>query len=243
MQAFIANSRFTATHTAVPRERLSTVYLGYQARGFKRRSEADVRAHQPFTVGLIGRICESKGHYLIVEAASQLRRLGDFEFRFRFIGDAPSREESLRIRKAVSEAGVADYIEFRGYREDIGREFQEMDALAIPSTDEPFGRVLCEAAEAGIPVIAADSGGLGELCRRFGIGVRFEAGNVNDFIRKLRLLVNDYDSSVRSFKAAADRMLRSLDMSEYLRVIGKILDKAAAGESASVEWFGRSLHG
>lgn len=47
----------------------------------------------PLEVGLLGRICEGKGHYLVVEAAQRLKALNSADFHFRFIGDAATEGE------------------------------------------------------------------------------------------------------------------------------------------------------
>ena len=60
--------------------------------------------------------------------------------------------------------GIAEQIEFRGFREDIWAELAELDILVHCSVvPEPFGQVVLEGMAAGIPVIAADAGGPAEL--------------------------------------------------------------------------------
>ena len=108
---------------------------------------------------MLGRVCEGKGHYFIVEAARLLKQANLRRFHFRFVGDAATPAEGLRIKTLVKRHRLTEWIEFRGYRDDVAAEFAATHLLAIPSFAEPFGRIFCEAAEAQVPVILADAGG------------------------------------------------------------------------------------
>jgi glycosyltransferase involved in cell wall biosynthesis len=240
VSAFVCNSDFTAHHARVPAERRSTVYYGYRPKGLRRSQPLDTRHGDRFTVGLLARIGGTKGHDLVIEAAGRLRRSGDARFHFRFIGDAPDPCERQRVATLIDRHGCADRIEFRGYRENIGAELAALNLLIIPSVAEPFGRILCEAAEAQVPVLLADSGGLGELSHRFRIGLRFTAGNVDHFIEQLQTAERGYAGLRRDFQAGAERLLTALDFSEYIHVMAALIRRAAAGGPVSVTWHGLS---
>jgi glycosyltransferase involved in cell wall biosynthesis len=239
VSAFVCNSDFTAHHARVPAERRSTVYYGYRPKGLRRSQPLYTRHGDRFTVGLLGRIGGTKGHDLVVEAAGRLRRSGDMRFHFRFIGDAQDQQEHHRVAALLEHHQCRELIEFRGYREDIAAELAALDLLVIPSVAEPFGRILCEAAEAQIPVLLADSGGLGELSHRFRVGLRFSARNVDQFIEQLRFAERAYDRLRSDFRASAERLLNALDFSEYIDVMAALIRRAAAGGPVSVTWRGR----
>jgi glycosyltransferase involved in cell wall biosynthesis len=241
VSTFVCNSNFIAQLTRVPVGRLSTIYQGYKFKGLQRPRHRTRTPSEPIVVGLLGRVCRGKGHDLVVEAAGRLRRLGVNRFRFRFIGNATEPEEQRLIDGLVAQHGVRDLIEFRGFREDIGAELAALDLLAIPSVAEPFGRILCEAAEAQVPVLLADSGGLGELSRRFDIGVRFEAKQVEDFLRQLLVVADNYDEVRRCFLASAERLLGALDLREYIGVMSQLITQAAASRAVSLEWLGKGV--
>ncbi len=52
---------------------------------------------------------------------------------------------------------------FLGYRPDVDRILRELALLVHPARQEPLGRVLLEAAAAGVAVIATDVGGTREI--------------------------------------------------------------------------------
>ncbi len=242
VSTFVCNSVFTAQSAHVPADRLSTVYHGYKFKGLKCPRSATSEASKPITVGLLGRVCRGKGHDLIVEAAGRLRQSGVNRFHFRFIGHATEPEEQRLIEELVARHDVRDSIEFRGYREEVGAELAALDLLAIPSVvAEGFGRILCEAAEAQVPVLLADSGGLSELSKRFDVGVRFETKQVNDFVRQLLFIADHYDEVRKSFLAGTERLLGALDMREYTDVMSQLITRAATGRAVSMEWLGKGV--
>jgi glycosyltransferase involved in cell wall biosynthesis len=234
--AFVCNSCFIRRETKVPEERLSLLYYGYKPKGLSGKRPAAPR--RPLEIGLLGRICESKGHYLIVEVARQLKQANSTAYHFRFIGDAATPMERKRIQALVTAQGVQPWIEFRGYRTDIGAELAALDLLAIPSVAEPLGRIIFEAAEARLPVLVSDGGGLGEVSNYFGLGCSFRSGKADDFLCKLNEINARYDAVAQEFAVAADRMLTALDLREYVGVMEKILEGVAARQPTSLTWQG-----
>ena len=235
---FICNSNFIAAETKVPKDRLSMLYYGYKMKGLpvsRRRGD-----RQPLEVGLLGRISESKGHYLVLEAARRLKEASSTAYHFRFIGDAPAVTERKRIQDLVMAQGLEDMIEFRGYRTDIGTELAELDLMVIPSVAEPFGRIYCEAAEARLPVLVSDGGGLGELAKYFRAGLLFSSGNAADFLAKLTDLRANYETRRKEFDVAAGNMLAALDLTEYVKVMEKLLTQAAKRQPTALIWRGKA---
>jgi len=55
------------------------------------------------------------------------------------------------------------HVHFLGVRSDVDRLLNEFTLLAHPARQEPLGRVLLEAAAAGVPVVATDVGGTREI--------------------------------------------------------------------------------
>ncbi len=76
-------------------------------------------------------------------------------------GDAADYERALRAR--VSERRLDGRIVFAGQVTDIVAVLGALDVLVHASTAEPFGTILLEAAAAGVPIVAYDSGGVPEL--------------------------------------------------------------------------------
>ena len=97
------------------------------------------------------------------------------------------------IKGRISDASVADRIVIHGQkRPDEIDDFRRRASVAIvPSRYETFGYTAVEALRLGCPLVAADSGGLGEIVRDGETGLLFPAGNVELLAGQIdRLLAN-----------------------------------------------------
>ncbi len=94
--------------------------------------------------------------------------------------------EELRQRAAKRHRGV----EFLGYTDNVGREIADADMLIHLCPEEPFGLALLEAMAAGVPVLAPDSGGAGDLIVDGISGFHFRANDAADLAKRLSELRN-----------------------------------------------------
>lgn len=118
-------------------------------------------------VGVIGQICLRKGQDVLVEAATVLAsRFPDIHYLL--VGQRNSKkQESLKfetgLQVASREGPLAGRLHFLGERGDVAQLLGELTILAHPARQEPLGRVLLEAAAAGVPIVATDVGGTREI--------------------------------------------------------------------------------
>lgn len=109
-----------------------------------------------FLVGGVGRLAHSKGFDVLLRAFAAANLAGG---RLAIVGDGRER--------ARLEALAGPSVRFTGYRADAKSLFQAFDVFVSPSRSEPFGRVIIEALDAGVPVIATDALGPRDIARRF----------------------------------------------------------------------------
>lgn len=96
----------------------------------------------PLRICYVGRISARKGVDLLLLAVARLRVQG-VECRAVIVGDVfPGYEwfeEQLRVQ--VEESGLADLIQFTGFRAPVWRELAESDLVVVPSrADESLGK-------------------------------------------------------------------------------------------------------
>ncbi len=66
--------------------------------------------------------------------------------------------------RALAGAGLLKHrVHFLGRRTDVPRLLREVSILVHPARQEPLGRVLLEAAATGLPIVATEVGGTGEI--------------------------------------------------------------------------------
>jgi glycosyltransferase involved in cell wall biosynthesis len=112
-------------------------------------------------IGILGRIAPEKGQLDFLKAA----RLLPSNYQFVICG-APlfSNAAALSYFEQVREAAAGLPVEFLGWRDDVNAVLSDLDLLVVPSTPvEATTRVILEAFAAGVPVVAANSGGIPEI--------------------------------------------------------------------------------
>jgi glycosyltransferase involved in cell wall biosynthesis len=99
---------------------------------------------------------------LVVEALARLPAEVRDRVSFEHIGgnaDGTTAEHAGYLRKLTTRHGLDGTVQWRGPEPSSRRLLQGIDALVVPSHQEPYSMILQEALAAGVPVIAADSGG------------------------------------------------------------------------------------
>ena len=111
-----------------------------------------------------------------------------------------------RASHLAQRLGIADRVEFRGHVDDVEAEYAGLDVLVHTSTiPEPFGQVVLEGMAAGLPVIAADSGGPAELITDGVNGLLAAPGDVVCLAAQLSRLLGDPALCARLTTAARER--------------------------------------
>jgi glycosyltransferase involved in cell wall biosynthesis len=111
-----------------------------------------------YLVGGVGRLVPRKGFDVLVRAFQEACLPSA---RLVIVGEGGERGRLERL--------AGDRVVFTGFRRDVKDIYQALDLFVLPSSYEPFGRVIAEALDGGAPVIAADSEGPRDLARRFPI--------------------------------------------------------------------------
>lgn len=163
-QAVVAVSRPLVAdlrRARVPPERIHLVRNAWDGRSHPRpRAEARNALGLPldaFVVGWVGRLIPVKGCDVFLRAVSRLR---DLPVHASIIGSGPEQEG---LEALVAEHGVAERVHFHGFREDAANLFPAFDVWVLSSRSEGTPMVLFEAMAAGVPIVATDVGGVGDV--------------------------------------------------------------------------------
>jgi glycosyltransferase involved in cell wall biosynthesis len=114
----------------------------------------------------VGNILPGKGHALALEAFALARE--EFpDLTMRFAGKFNHNEASVNFKKhldsLIEKKSLQNNVIFEGFKSEIEREIEKADILLNLSESESFSMVCLEALKAGVPLVAADSGGPAEL--------------------------------------------------------------------------------
>ena len=158
----IANSSYVGAQfqNHVPPGRMYIVYNGIAGGAVALRNR---RPQAQWRIGLIGRIAPMKGHADFLRAARLVApQLAGARF---IICGAPMfcpaayEAEVRRLAEGLP-------VDFLGWREDVGAVLEDLDLLVVPSNPaEATTRVILEAFEARVPVLAYAAGAIPEVVR------------------------------------------------------------------------------
>jgi glycosyltransferase involved in cell wall biosynthesis len=120
----------------------------------------------------VAAVIPGKGHDVLLAALATMR---DLLWECLCVGSLdrdPAFAESLRRR--LVDDGLGDRVRFPGPRvgADIDRSYASSDLVVLASRAETYGMVVTEALARGLPVVAADVGGVAEALGRGADGTR-----------------------------------------------------------------------
>jgi glycosyltransferase involved in cell wall biosynthesis len=179
----------------------------------------------------VAAVIPGKGHDLLVDALASLT--GD---RWQCLCVGSTERDSAfvaSLRRRASDAGMNGRLRFSGAvpEEDLARSYGAADLLVLPSRSETYGMVVTEALARGLPVVAADVGGVPEAMGRGADGTRpgvlVRPQDPVALGDALRAWLGDADLRRRLRRAARERRESLADWSATTSALADVLARAA----------------
>jgi len=164
------------------RPKIEMIYLGTDIKDIKPKPQ-----NEEFTIGIVGRVEEAKGQYLLIEA---LQYLKDLPIKILIVGSFMNKEYEQILTSKVDKLNLKDKIIFRGFVENIEDEMKKFDISVLATKNETFGLVVIESMAQKIPIIAVNRGGPLEIIDNEIDGILFERDS-KELAKKISLLYND----------------------------------------------------
>jgi glycosyltransferase involved in cell wall biosynthesis len=182
--SYVAVSEATRTdlaHLGIDAGRITVVHNGSE----RYPAIALPKAGRP-TITYLGRLVPHKRIELLFEAAAVLRPVVE-GLQVRVVGRGLWEP---RLRRRVAELGLEETVRFDGFvDEDRRRRILAASwVLALPSVREGWGLAVMEAAAAGTPAVAFETGGLAESIRHGETGLLAE--DLDGFIEALHAILS-----------------------------------------------------
>ena len=179
-----------------------------------------------FYIGIIGRIGSSKGHDVLLRALQDLKN-NNFPHLDRikviFIGDF-SFSEKEEFSKLISTCPVD--VEVTGFQLDINSQIMRLHLLIIPSRAEPFGRIIQEAAEAQLPTIVSNTGGLAEICVAYNYSTVFSYPDFQELSNLIKYSIENYDSVLNKCISTSPDFLSHFLYEDGIKNISNIINNS-----------------
>lgn len=216
--SFLANAVILANSKATRKAlcRSSRVRVVYN--GVKPVKEYPVRPQtKTLSLLLMGRLNEWKGQSLAVEA---MQLLNMPHIHLHIVGSYYGGNAHYRtnLENRIKDSGLADRITLHDFSEQPGLFYQSHDVLLVPSTrPEPFGLVAVEAMNHGMPVIAANHGGLSEIVEDGKTGLLVVPGSVESLANAIRFYDEHREYIADHGKVGRQRFLALFQEETYMR--------------------------
>jgi len=167
----------------VPADRVTAIVNGVDTAAFAPSPGRSRPDGLPFVgadlwiCGTVGRLQPVKNQVALarafvraLECAPAMRR----RLRLAVVGEGPLRNEIVDVLRA---ADALDLAWLPGARDDIAPILRSFDAFVLPSLAEGISNTILEAMASGLPVVATDVGGNGELIEAGRTGVLVPPGD------------------------------------------------------------------
>lgn len=202
----IANSQETAKALKIPQDKIRVIYNAVEE-----KENSQIVSHEKLTIGMAGRINRWKGQKLYVDAAEQVHR--EFpETIFKIAGCAYTGEEYMEkeLHEYISGKGLQNVVTLCGQVDDMDGFYNSLDVFVLPSIKpEPFGLVVIEAMEYGLPVIATNHGGPTEIIQDSVDGYLVDYVNCEEMAQRIIELLKD-ESLRRNMGIKAQQKKRNM---------------------------------
>ncbi len=158
----ISRDTFARAHLPFCARKLALVHNGIAEPEFFTRDEAraklELTAPAP-SIGAVGELTWNKSYPTLIRAMGELKRRGK-EAYLCVVGEG---EERHFLELLIEEEGVADRVLLVGFVDGAARYMPAFDIYTLPSIKEGLPYVLLEAGAAGLPVVASNVGGIGDI--------------------------------------------------------------------------------
>lgn len=135
----------------------------------------------------VARLVEVKQHEILLDCLPGL--VSSFPgIKVVMIGDGPLKE---RLASYAKKLGVAEHIEWLGFKRNVHDYIRDSDILALPSAAEGFGLVILEAWYNRTPVVAFDVPALNEIISNGSDGLLVSPFDKVEYEESIRRLLAD----------------------------------------------------
>ncbi|MHB8567033.1 MAG: glycosyltransferase family 4 protein [Nitrososphaerales archaeon] len=198
-------------HFNIPDSKMWVIPIGIDAKKFDRDTpdREKIRARYGVQLGeklilFIGRLTHQKGCEFLIKSIPSIAKYHNIKLVI--VGDGYQRGE---LEYGASITGESWRIRFAGFIPDneVIDLLLSSDVMVIPSVYEPFGVVALEAMAAGIPVVASDVDGLGEIIKHEQNGILVYPRDSSSISWGVSRVLSDSANSERLVKRAKEDLV------------------------------------
>lgn len=186
----------------------------------------------------VGQICLRKGQLDLARSVCPLTKSRP-ELHLVLVGERHSaKQESIEYERAIrttfSECSREAHLHMPGFQNQIPQLMNAAHMLVHSARQEPFGRVLLEAAACGLPIIATDVGGTHEMLRHGKEALLVQPDNSREMTTAIETLLSDPQLADRLSAAARSRITERFNVRQAAEALRQFWLSSSQSESVSI---------
>lgn len=213
-------------HKFIPedvRPKVEVVYMGTKEQTINSSRLNELKEqyslYESFIVGIVGRIEEGKGQYLVLEAIAELKALN---IKALIVGHTMDEVYLNGLKERVKILDIEDKVVFTGFTKEVDAHMQLFDVNVLATPRETFGLVVIEAMMNKVCMIATNNGGPLEIIDDEENGLLFDRSS-EDLAKKIKLLYNNPELkeklSLAGYVKAREKFDAEVQLEKLLEVI------------------------
>ncbi len=208
------------------RPKLKMVYLGVEKPSVESRRVDELKVsyqlQESFVVGMIGRIEEGKGQYILLEALAKLKHL---PVKVLIVGSFMNESYQKELEKMVSDLGIEKQVIFSGFTKEVNEHIRLCDVTVLATPKETFGLVVIESMVNGVPVIATANGGPLEIIKDGVDGLLFDRTPC-DLSAKIELVYQNTAFKEKIAQAARKKVKERFDKTTQMAKLYEVINES-----------------
>jgi sugar transferase (PEP-CTERM/EpsH1 system associated) len=232
-------ARYLSEHVGIAPARIAQIYNGVDTDRFHPPTQGRASIDgSPFPspdawiVGSVGRLQAVKNPALLARAfirALELAPDARAHMRLVMVGDGPLAAQAAEVLRQ----GRADDIAWlAGDRTDVPDVMRGLDAFVLPSLAEGVSNTILEAMATGLPVVATDVGGNGELLVDGGTGRLVPSNDVDAMAHAILDAFRNRPAARERGQRARDEVVRRYSLDSMLAAYASLYDRLLSEASA-----------
>ncbi len=202
----------------IPSDKVVVIHNGVDPAPFtapqdREGARADLNLPSPnaAVIGLAARFSAQKGLRHLIAAVPALVEWLHPEERDLVVVIGGSGPLESELREQAAALGVSQHLRWPGHVTSIPRFLSALDVYVSPAETEALGIGLIEAGLAGVPVVATNVGGVGEVVVEGETGVLIPPRDPYILAREAASMLHDPEHARMLARAARERCLREFD--------------------------------
>ena len=188
------------------KEKIRVIYNGIKTEDYPIQ-ESIKTSHKNIVIGNLGRLEKQKAQHLLLEIAAQLKTETN-NFKIIIGGDGQLKP---RLTQQIAKLKLEQFVVLAGHINDVPAFMQSIDIFVLTSSWEGFGYVIAEAMLCEKPVVAFNHSSNPELIDHGMNGFLASSGDIKDFLRYIKKLMDDEDLRYAMGKKARKKTMANFD--------------------------------